>query len=321
MAEHDLSQDYAVCAAILADGSKSFYAASKLLPQRMREQASAVYAFCRIADDTMDGGHYAAETFIQVRERLDAMYQDAPLNYAVDKALTQVIKRQAIPRGVWDALLEGLMWDKEGRTYETLEALLEYAVRVASTVGVLMTLLMGERRANILYRACDLGAAMQLTNIARDVGEDAQRGRVYLPQQWLTEAGVRPQQWLAQPTHNLALASTIKRVLDEAEKLYARAFEGIAQLPLRYRLAMESARRVYADIGLVIRKRGYDSINGRAYTSAWRKSFLLTQAAVTAIFFSADAELVDAKANLPQARFLIDCITQYDAQSRSASLL
>ena len=119
------------------------------------------------------------------------------------------------PAALPEALLEGLAWDAEGRSYETLDDLFDYAARVAGTVGVMMTLIMGVRSPEALARACDLGVAMQLTNIARDVGEDARMGRIYLPRQWLREAGVDAEAFLAdpqaRPTHPRARRAASRR--------------------------------------------------------------------------------------------------------------
>ena len=129
------------------------------------------------------------------------------------------------------ALFEGFQWDCEGRRYDSLEALHGYAARVAGAVGVMMTLLMGVRDGPALARACDLGVAMQLTNIARDVGEDARSGRLYLPLDWLREVGLDADGFLAAPAPSAALAGVVARLLAEADRLYARARGGIARLP------------------------------------------------------------------------------------------
>ena len=97
-----------------------------------------------------------------------------------------------IPRALPEALLEGFAWDAAGRRYETLDEVEHYAARVAGCVGAMMTLVMGRRDPAILARACDLGVAMQLTNICRDVGEDARAGRLYLPLAWLRDNGIDP---------------------------------------------------------------------------------------------------------------------------------
>jgi phytoene synthase len=142
----------------------------------------------------------------------------------------------------------------------------------------MMTLVMGERAAAVLARACDLGAAMQLTNIARDVGEDARRGRLYLPTDWLAEAGIDPEAFLAAPRFDARLGLVVARLLGSAGALYARADAGIAALPRDCRAAIRGAGLVYADIGRVVASRGYDSVTSRAVVSTPRKLWLLFRA-------------------------------------------
>jgi phytoene synthase len=147
----------------------------------VRDSATALYAFCRLADDAIDEGD--TETGARTRalatlaQRLDAAYTGRPHDDPADRAFAQIVAQHHIPRAVPEALLEGFAWDLQGRRYETLADLHDYAARVAGTVGVMMAMLMGVRAPAALARACDLGIAMQLTNIARDVGEDARAGR------------------------------------------------------------------------------------------------------------------------------------------------
>ncbi|WP_159197133.1 phytoene/squalene synthase family protein, partial [Escherichia coli] len=101
-----------------------------------------------------------------------------------------------------------------------------YAARVAGAVGAMMTLIMGRRAPEIVARACDLGVAMQFTNIARDVGEDARAGRLYLPQSWLREAGIDPNTWLQTPSFTPEIAAIVQRLLDAADIFYSRATHG-----------------------------------------------------------------------------------------------
>jgi phytoene synthase len=119
---------------------------------------------------------------------------------------------------------------------------------------------------------------MQLTNICRDVGEDARAGRIYLPLAWLAEAGVDKDELIARPTHSPALAGVVKRVLDRAEACYRRADLGMTLYPYDCRLGVRAARLIYAEIGRVIAQNGYDSVSTRAYTSKARKLFLLARA-------------------------------------------
>src|SRR5262249_32296789 len=154
-----------------------------------------------------------------------------------------------IPRALPEALLEGFAWDAQGRQYDTLSELNAYAVRVAGTVGAMMAVLMGRRSPDIVAHACALGVAMQLTNIARDVGEDAEAGRLYLPLQWLREAGVDPNALLNRPTFTDALGSVVRRLLQIADLYYASSEAGIAQLPANCRPGIQAARILYAEIG------------------------------------------------------------------------
>ena len=132
--------------------------------------------------------------------------------------MADLMRRTRFRATLPEALLEGLAWDAEGRVYETLDDLLDYAARVAGAVGVMMTLIMGVRSTEALARACDLGVAMQLTNIARDVGEDARMGRIYLPREWLREAGIDAAAFLADPTPEARVGALVARLLEEASR-------------------------------------------------------------------------------------------------------
>lgn len=299
------ADDLARCREILRHGSKSFYAASQILPRRVREPASAVYAFCRVADDAVDDAPRDAFEAVEVlRARLDRIYADRPDDHPIDRALAGVVVRHELPRVGFDALLEGFLWDAEGRRYEDLSGVLAYSARVASAVGVIMTWLMGPRDPRVLARACDLGAAMQLTNICRDVGEDARGGRVYLPLSWLREAGVEPEAWLRAPTFNPALAGVVERLLKEADGLYARGDLGVAMLPRDCRPSIRAAGLIYADIGRVVRSRGGDSVRARAVVSGRRKLALLARASL-AVFRASRAPREGDPPPLDEVRFLL----------------
>jgi len=265
------SADILACRALLCSGSRSFHAASLLLPRRLRDPATALYAFCRVADDAIDLGDDKCAALVGLRARLDAAYAGAPADSAVDRAFACMVAAYAIPRALPEALIEGLAWDSQGRRYEDFPALLDYAARVAGAVGVMMALLMGVRDGDSLARAADLGVAMQLTNIARDVGEDAQAGRLFLPLDWLADAGIEAEAFLAVPAFTPALAGVVQRLLGEAEILYARAAGGIARLPRGCRTGIAAARRIYAAIGADVAAAGYDSVTRRARVNGRRK--------------------------------------------------
>jgi 15-cis-phytoene synthase len=295
--------DVQACRALMRCGSKTFFAASKLLPSRVRWPAVALYAFCRVADDAIDESTDRDAALAGLRERLDRVYADTPLAHACDRALAGVVRSFALPRPLLEALLEGFQWDAEGRRYETLEDLHAYGARVAGSVGAMMAVIMRSRGEQALARACDLGVAMQLTNIARDVGEDARNGRLYLPLQWLREAGIDADAWLRAPVFDARIAGVVQRLLAAADDLYARAEHGIAQLPRDCRPAIRAARLVYAEIGRELERRGLDSVNQRAVVSGRRKLGLLLRASGAALRAPADPSR--RWSALPATQFLV----------------
>ena len=173
------------CRNVIRTGSLSFHAASKLLPASVRDPALALYAFCRLADDEVDEGQNKTRAVIELQERLAQVYAGKPRNAPEDRAFASVVEDFEMPAALPEALLEGLAWDAMERRYTSPSDLRSYCARVASAVGAMMCVLMRVRDADALARACDLGVAMQLTNIARDVGEDARAGRIYLPLEWI----------------------------------------------------------------------------------------------------------------------------------------
>lgn len=263
--------DMEACRAAIRTGSLSFHAASRLLPPKVRDPALALYAFCRLADDAVDEGADKAGAVLRLRDRLDRVYGGQPADAAPDRAFACVVESFDMPRALPDALLEGMAWDAVGRRYDDLSGVLAYSARVAAAVGAMMCVLMRVREADALARACDLGLAMQLTNIARDVGEDARAGRLYLPTGWLDEAGVDPEAFLAAPAPTPAIRKATARLLARADQLYTRAEAGVPALPLACRPGILAARRIYAGIGAGVVRNGHDSISARARTNRAQK--------------------------------------------------
>ncbi|EED32368.1 phytoene synthase [gamma proteobacterium NOR5-3] len=294
---------------MIRTGSKSFFLASHLLPPALRDAVYALYAFCREADDAVDDGADPLAELVAFRARLDTVYGSTPPDNAVDRALARVVRDYALPRELLEALLQGFAWDVQSRAYKDLAGVYGYGVRVAGSVGVMMALLMGVRDPGMLARAADLGVAMQLTNIARDVGEDAFAGRVYLPMRWLREVGLSPQALVENPEFSPELGSVVARLLSAAECLYARADSGIAGLPARCRPGIYAARKLYAGIGHELLRRGGDSVSQRTVLPVHRK-LLLTASAVV----PPRVNLAHLHADpLPQVRFLIRAIDSLSA--------
>ena len=311
--------DMAACHAAIRTGSLSFHAASRLLPPRVRDPALALYAFCRLADDAVDEGRDKVAAVLRLRDRLDRVYQGRPQEASADRAFAAVVEGFDMPRALPDALLEGMAWDAVGRRYADLSGVLDYSARVAAAVGAMMCVLMRVRDADALARACDLGLAMQLTNIARDVGEDARAGRLYLPTDWLGD----PDAFLADPTASPEIRAATARLLAEAARLYARSEAGVAALPLACRPGILAARLIYAGIGGAVRRQGHDSITARARTGRTQKlgwlGLATLRAGATALM--PRPAVLHAPA-VDEVRFLVRAATQKTAsRGRSDALL
>ena len=311
------------CRNAIRHGSLSFHAASKLLPASVRDPALALYAFCRLADDEVDEGEYQAGAVFRLQERLDAAYAGRPKNAPEDRAFAAIVEDFEMPRALPEALLEGLAWDAAERRYDTLSDVRAYSARVASAVGAMMCVLMRVRDADALARACDLGVAMQLTNIARDVGEDARMGRIYLPLDWLAEAGIDPLNFTRDPVPDERVRGMVKRLLAEADRLYRRSEAGINVLPLRARTGIWAARLIYDGIGGQLRRQGYDSVTMRARTNGRQKLGWLAQAgALTAASVLMPKSPVIYAQPLAEVAFLVDAARRGRvAQGRSSAVL
>ncbi len=262
----------------IANGSKSFAAAARLFDPRTRDSVVKLYAWCRHCDDVVDGQEAGSADRIEdertPQERIASLERDTALAFAGEaeglhasfRALSDVVRRHRLPRADADAHLAGFAMDVEGRTYETLDDLLLYCFRVAGVVGVMMARIMGVHHDGVLDRASDLGLAFQLTNIARDVVDDAKAGRVYLPLSWLREEGLRPD-GLFDPANKAAVARLRRRLVEAAEPYYASARIGIDALPPRSAWAVGSAFGIYRAIGLNLVAKGEGAFGQRVSTT------------------------------------------------------
>ncbi len=277
---------------LIEKGSKSFAMAAKLLPRDVRYDAMMLYAWCRHCDDVIDdqilgfakqtaSAETPAERLAQLCDKTKrALEGDA--DEPVFIALGRVARKHGIPERHPMELLRGFEMDVDGRVYETLEDTLDYCYHVAGVVGVMMAMIMGVRERPTLNRASDLGIAFQLTNISRDVIEDARGGRCYLPREWLQEAGLSEAN-LAEPEHRLAVFQATRKLLREADEYYQSALFGMQRLPLGAAVGIGAARRVYRDIGRVVTNRGESAWDGRAIVGRSRKLAAAISGAVAAL--------------------------------------
>ncbi len=272
--------------ASIKKGSKSFALASRVLPPALRDDASMLYAWCRYCDDVIDGqemGHGQIDDYkVGQSERLENLRQATsdvlagkPTLNPVFAGLGRVVETHQIDHRHVFELLKGFEMDVEGRLYQSMDDLLDYSYHVAGVVGVMMAHIMGVRDSATLDRASDLGLAFQLTNIARDVIEDARADRVFVPQDLLIKEGapvlasdlVKPENWPA--THRAICAQ-----LDIAEHYYKSAKIGIKELDFRCAWGISAALNVYRDIGETLRKNGPEAWQKRVGASKGRKMAL-----------------------------------------------
>lgn len=283
---------HAISRRIIAVHSKSFALASRLLPARTRDRAVVVYAWCRRADDAVDRADARSESssaaLVTLRDELDAVYGNGALADPILSAFRDVTKSCRIPKRYPEELLEGLAMDVAGTHYEALARLLHYCYRVAGTVGLMMCHVMGVREDAATRNAVHLGVAMQLTNICRDVLEDWQRARLYLPADCLARHGcAHLHDMLGGPFPRAArtpVSRVIAELLDLADDYYRSGDAGIPALSWRCGVAVRTARSVYAAIGDRIRARGCDVLAGRAWVSGPSKLVLAGREAATSVW-------------------------------------
>jgi 15-cis-phytoene synthase len=295
--ERRRGEAYQLAERALAGGSKTFALAAHFLPRSVRHDAAVCYAFCRRADDIIDGDgapkggvsslaatdDAAPDVALErLRAEVDAIYAGTPHDDPILDGFADVVWRRRIPRAYPDALLDGFAMDVQGRRYADLGELDLYCFRVAGVVGLMMCHVLGVSRPGALPHAAQLGMAMQLTNIGRDVAEDWARGRVYLPAS-LVDA---PPLVAGPPPRALApaLARAAHAVLARAEGLYAEGRRGLEALPWRTAFAIRVAASVYAAIGRVIAARRFDVLGDRAVVPLGRKLWLVARAAAATIF-------------------------------------
>ena len=280
----------------IVKGSKSFRSASRLFDAEVREDAWLLYAWCRRCDDEIDGqdhgfGHEDLSPEEQQRRltRLYDLTRRALAGEAMDDQTFAAFQRVALRHRLPDRwpldLLDGFAMDVEHRQYRTIDDVMTYCWHVAGVVGVMMARVMHVSDSAVLRRAQDLGLAFQLTNISRDVIEDAEGGRVYLPAQWLIEAGLEPTaEAVADPANRQAVHAVTTRLLSVAEPYYDSARDGLRGLPFRSSMAIAAARGVYREIGRKVVRGGSDVWKARVSVGKPMKLWLFGRGALIAVW-------------------------------------
>ncbi len=261
--------DWKLCSEVTRTHGRTFYFSSQLMPPRKRRAIHSAYAFCRIADDLVDR---AAELGVDhARDRLQAWedeVDDPRQPVAIAYAATRDTYR--IPSRFTHEMFSGIRMDLDAERYETWDELYVYCYRVAGTIGLITSPILGVKIASATAHAVELGVAMQLTNILRDIGEDAAVGRLYLPLRELASFGVDPESIMT-GRPNGDFDSFMAFQIDRARDYYRRASAGMPALAPSGQFAALASSRMYSRILNQIEAQRYDVFSQRAHISTRRK--------------------------------------------------
>jgi 15-cis-phytoene synthase len=271
-------QDFQECRTYTRHFARTFYFASHVLPPEKRNAAFALYAFCRFTDELADSPEAAADPgraarrLAEWRDRLDVVYSRVGLQDPKLRAFQSTVMRYRIPKQHFADLIRGVEMDLTRTRFRTYAELDEYSYCVASTVGLMMTRVFApDHEQEAFIHAIELGKAMQLTNILRDVGEDYARGRIYLPQEDLQAFGVEESD-LGRRAPASNFARLMRFEIEKARELYDWAETGIPLLPDDgSRLCVRLMSRTYSRILDAIEQNRYDSLTRRAYVPSFTK--------------------------------------------------
>ena len=236
---------------------KSFYWASFFLPSKNKDAASELYSICRYFDDLADG----APT--DQSEKLKSEFEQIYNNFK--HPINKFFKSNNIPIQILGDLIQGLIQDQKLVRLQTEKDLIKYSYQVAGTVGLMMQPLILVKNKNANKHAIDLGIAMQLTNIARDIYEDAIMNRVYLPREWLREISIEHLKNDSINKIQPKMKDILKKLIDLSEVYYQNGFSGMKYIPIKTRLAIFFAAKIYRSIGMKIKSNNYQYSNKRVY--------------------------------------------------------
>ena len=260
----------------LENHGKSFYWASFFLPNKNKDAASELYSICRYFDDLAD------ETSTDQSEKLKEEFEQ--ICNKAEHPINKFFKNNNISIQILGDLIKGLIKDQKLVRIQTERELIEYSYQVAGTVGLMMQplILVNNKEAN--KHAVDLGIAMQLTNIARDIYEDATMNRVYLPKEWLKDISVEQLTNNSNQEIQTLMSKIIKKLIDLSEVYYQNGFSGMKYIPIKTRLAIFFAAKIYRGIGMKIKSNQYQYSNKRVYLNKFNKLWVTIKSLPEFIF-------------------------------------
>ena len=280
---------------ITAYYSKSFYFSAKMLPKKQRWATYALYGFCRHCDNLIDTPRQRTETEMvreiqRLTEELQIAYNTGESQHPIIRAFILVAKAYDIPIEYPLDLLKGVAMDVQQTRYKTFDELSLFCYRVAAVVGLMMTYVLGCKDERAFDYAKRLGIAMQLTNILRDIKEDKDMGRIYLPQKDLVKFGVLEQDILKEKI-TPQLTELMKFQIERADRYYTEAMPGIPLLETESQYAIYSAAKIYRGILRKIEDQDYNPFLSRVYVPSSQKIGILLHEGLRAKFLSAQEKL------------------------------
>jgi phytoene synthase len=281
----ELRASYKYCRFITKDHAKTFYFATRFLPNHKQRAIFAIYALCRYIDDTVDEAEdlafekkiskdEIAQNIDRIRDEVKNAWDYGIAHNPILMAVCDTLKTYSVKCDHALKLIDGVSTDLSKNRYANFDELYDYSYKVASVVGLMTSEIFGYSNKEALQRAVDLGIAMQLTNIIRDIGEDLDRNRIYLPKEEMDIFGVT-EEMLFEKKHNSEIKALIKYQVDRARRYYESAEDGIGMLSRDSRLPVWLARYNYARILDKVEEKNYEILNERVYLNTTEKLSIL----------------------------------------------
>ena len=248
---------------IIYENSKSFYWASKFLPKKILKKVINIYAFCRLQDDLVDEG-------IKIEDSSEL------------EELENIIKSYGVSKNIISNLMEGINSDKNFKRFKDNSELLRYCYKVAGVVGLMMIKALDIKQSEAKYFAIDMGMAMQLTNISRDIMQDYKKNRIYIPE----NTGINKDIISDMTSENeIKLKKVVNQIILKSEIYYKSSLNGLRYIPIRSRLAILVSLRIYQAIGIKITKTEKKFIHENLYVTNIEKTLIVAKTLIEFIIF------------------------------------
>lgn len=267
---------------VLFNKGKTFYWAKFFLDKHAALQATRLYRFCRYIDDIADEAPDKALAEKTLKQTIADLQHGISKDVIINDAIA-LFKECSIPVQIPIELIQGVLADLSLVRINTEAQLIEYSYQVAGTVGLMMSKVLNVQNSKAFFHAVDLGIAMQLTNISRDIREDAQLNRMYLPQSMIGQ--IKPENVLAlEDSHRTVLMQAVKILLNKADQYYSSGYAGLCYLPFRSRVSILIAAKLYQQIGIEIQREQFKGLHTKAYVPVGLKLRISVQVFIKALF-------------------------------------